>query len=230
MKKTKKISAYLLVSLVSLLLVACSKSDEYKDLFLKGGEIRYAGKLDSVQTLSGRSRVWIKGIITADPNVSKAKVYWNNKKDSLEVPIVRTANADTVYAKINNLNEGVYSFLIFTFDNKGNASVPVTTVGKVYGANYESGLLNRTIENTVITAGNLVITWGTVSPTSGINSVELSFIDVNNILQNLKIPASVKTSTLLKYKKGTAVTYRTVYKPDLLSIDLFYSKYESRIY
>ncbi len=216
-----------LINIISGLLIClsgfiagCSKMDDTYKQFLEGGQKKYVGKADSVKVLSGRDRVYLQWLRSADPSVVKAKIYWNAKSDSLEVPIDR--NADTILVPVPNLREGNYTFQIYTYDLEGNRSVMVEAFGTSYGDKYASLLLTRPIEKTLfLNDSTLEVTWGPVSDTSLLGN-ELLYGDQKVVF----VPKSA-TTTLLQSFKGGMLKYRSLFKPDKWSIDTFYTAYDS---
>src|SRR3546814_11759755 len=97
--------------------------DEILRDFYKDGEIIYPGKADSLKAYPGRYRLGLSWLILADPKATRAKIFWNNRQDSLEMDMVRTSHTDTVEVMFENLEEKAYTFEVFTFDNAGNQSV-----------------------------------------------------------------------------------------------------------
>src|SRR3546814_12167236 len=84
------------ICLAGVLVSGCAKQDDNYRQFLEKGEIVYVGKADSVQVFPGKNRLKLSWLILADPNVSKAKVFWNNHSDSLEIPLIKSSGIDTV--------------------------------------------------------------------------------------------------------------------------------------
>ncbi|MNR30229.1 hypothetical protein D3C85_1476740 [compost metagenome] len=119
----------LLLAMVTLALTACEKADKYKE-FVKDGEISYIGKLDSVKVYSGKNRVMLRGMITSDPKIVECRVFWNNKKDSLVIPVTKEMISDTIHRFIDIATEGFQNFVIYTYDAAGNSSIPVNTSGR----------------------------------------------------------------------------------------------------
>lgn len=213
-------------------IAACSKMDEYKDKFLAGGEIQYTGKADSVKFHSGYNRVQLSWLILSDPKVSRAKVYWNYRRDSVEIAINRTTNVDTVRLLIKNLPEGTYDFEIFTFDKAGHSSIPSPINGKIYGERYEATLLPRGIDYANSGIGSMddpdyhlgIITWRAFSATDGVIGMEMKYTDEDDNDQSVITPAEEMKSYLPKYLPGSDISFRTLYQPDSLAIDTFYSR------
>src|SRR5699024_2140723 len=90
--------------------------------FTEGGPIDYLAipNADSIKVYPGKNRVQISFPMPSDPSVSKAKVYWRNGNDSLEVPIDRAGEDSTVYIMLTDMEGGSYTFEIYTYDEKGN--------------------------------------------------------------------------------------------------------------
>src|SRR3546814_5891410 len=78
------------LALVAWGLNACSEMDDTYDGFLKEGEIIYVQGADSLVIRPGYKRVELSWLALSDPTVTKAMVYWNNGRDSVEVPINKT--------------------------------------------------------------------------------------------------------------------------------------------
>ena len=116
--------------------------DNYKE-FVKGGEIVYLGKADSVQTFSGKNRIKVTWLLLSDPKINKSVIYWNEKQDSLVVAIERSSGIDTVSVFLENMAEQTYNFEIYNYDSSGHSSVKQEAIGTVYGDNYASSLTNR---------------------------------------------------------------------------------------
>jgi hypothetical protein len=213
------------VFLVTLILLSCSKWDDFKK-HTANGEILYTGKLDSAKILSGKNRVRITGKLNTDPKIIALKVFWNNKADSVVYDIKGSNGA--LFDQTFPVAEGVRTFTIFTYDAEGNSSVPVTVTGVSYGDSYR-----RTINNRLITS----MTYVTATDSTTIN---WDAIDVKTALQTeLKYPKnpggdSVIVITSAKDArtglKGfnyqtSKFTYRTIYRPDSTSIDTFATQY-----
>src|SRR5690606_6290460 len=101
---------------------SCKKMDDYKQYIADKPVITYTGKIDSVKVFSGNNRVVVQGLLTADPKIVEARIYWDNRRDSLVLPIQRSADVDTIRAEITNLEDRIYNFDIVTYDNQGNKS------------------------------------------------------------------------------------------------------------
>ncbi|MGF7230736.1 DUF4998 domain-containing protein, partial [Arachidicoccus sp.] len=78
-----------------------------------------------------------------DPNIVKYIIYWNNRKQQMEVSADKLN--DTQKVMIPNLAEGDYTFEIIAFDKAGNSSNRGTTLisGSSLGNEYASNLFIR---------------------------------------------------------------------------------------
>lgn len=223
MKQYQNIALYIMASLL-LIIGACTKMDAYKDKYMSNGSIVYPGKIDSVKIFSGKNRVKVTGLFTSDPKIVKYRVFWNSNRDSIEVPITRTAGVDTARVIITNLPEGLMSFEIRTYDAEGHASVPVDTAANVYGDLYQSSITNRPIVNAAMQSdGSALITWADVDKNSGVVSMEIKYTDKSNTARDTIIASTITglTTTLPNFQAGNSISYSTAYLPNPTAIDKF---------
>lgn len=211
------------------LLFACTKlSDSYKD-FVSGGEIYYPGRADSLKTFPGRNRIQLTWLLTSDPKITKTVLYWNNRADSIVVNVQRGQGVDTIRQTLNSIREGTYTFEVFTFDSKGNKSVPVSKIANVYGDNYTITLVNRTLSTYAmskpVTDTALLDFYPGSAQHIGVNIRYKNLLGDSVFVTVPQKPDTVRVK-LLKFKKGDAFIFRTFYKPEPGAIDTFYSAYE----
>lgn len=201
-------------------LVSCTDWDDFKK-YQAGGEIVYPGRGDTVLIAPGRNRTQLLWVLSADPRVTAYKLYWNNKADSLEAAVPSDLIGDTVRIMINPLPEGSYNFEMFSMDARGNRSVPLRFNGRTFGANYENGLLNRTISETSYdsTLKVLQVSWN-VPDTVNIHT-ELKYIATDSKTKSVLVGPEVQASKISDWKPGTILSYRSTFKPDRKAIDTF---------
>lgn len=197
--------------------------DTYKE-FLDYGQQKYPGRPVSGNVFGGYKRMILAWENSADPKVTKAKVYWNNRTDSVEVPIDPSQKLTVI--PFNNMVEGSYVFEIYTFDTEGNRSVKTEAIGKVYGDFYKSTLLSRPIYDATVINDSLWITWGGLSDTT-IAGTEVIFKDKNNVEHKYFVDKTIMLSQFPDFPRGD-VQYRTVYVPEAYSIDTFYTEWVTR--
>ncbi|MEE6186613.1 hypothetical protein PIECOFPK_02437 [Mycovorax composti] len=214
----KKYSFLTILALMILLLSTCSKMDDTYKEYLNYGQSKYPGKPVQVKVLPGYNRLILTWTNSADPKVTHAKVYWNNRADSVQVPI--DPSIESVYIPFNNMPEGPYVFEIYTFDKEGNSSIKVEAIGRVYGDVYKSRLLSRPINDATVVNDSLNILWGSLSDTTIIGT-EVKYIDNNDEPRLFFIDKSVLLSMTPDFSRGD-IEYRTVYLP-VNAIDTFYT-------
>ena len=177
---------YLLSILFLGSMIACSEMDAtYRDL-VKDGETIYPGKADSLQVMPGNKRIKLSWELSADPRVKIVKVYWNSKKDSVEIPVIYKGEPQNMSTIIENLAEAKHNFNIITYDNLGNRSVMVEVQGEVFGPIYESSLANRPLLDVKLIDYKGHITWADVPNSIG---AELNYVDQSGTENKLFIPA-----------------------------------------
>ncbi len=224
-----KISKLILTLVVIGTIFACRKADDYKK-YIEGGEISYPGKLDSVNVMSGDNRVLLKGLFLADPKVVLCKIFWNNFKDSLVIPVNKKNTVDSLSIFVPNVSEGVQSFNIYTYDKAGNRSVAVNKVGISYGDRYKASLSNRGVFSAVKgTDGNATIQWLGMDKLTGVFTTELQYTNSSNTLVTVRTPIDSTRTILKNYKSGSTFKYRTLFLPDTNCIDTFKVAYSANL-
>ena len=195
---------------------SCTPMDDYLK-YTDGKEIVYTGQVDYMVFRSGRERVVFSGYLISDPNIVKVSIYWNNRKDSLIIPVQRSAGVDILEEEIR-LAEGTYNFEVYTFNKEGRPSVPSRATGKSYGNRYESSLYDRPIKDVIQKDGYVLIEWYNADPTS---FVELEYEDMEGIGCYRAIEAASDTTMLFGCKPESQIRMRTCYLPDYYAIDTF---------
>src|SRR5690606_26169455 len=102
--------------------------------------------------------------------------FWNNRADSVEVPVNSENKTDTLSTLIESLEEGSYTFEFFTYDAQGNASIAIDTTGEVFGDQYQESLNPRLVKTAEKFSGKGRILWESVSQTQ-MTGTELHWTD-----------------------------------------------------
>jgi hypothetical protein len=214
----------IIIAMISL--ASCNKMDDtYADI-IKNGPIIYTGKADSSKYFAGNQRIKLQFLIS-DPKVSEATIYWNSKRDSVIIPITKTAKIDTISTLLTNaengITEGSYVFEIYTYDIARNRSVKVELPAKAYGSFFQSTLLSRPIQKVARSGTNVTIDW--FGAEEGSSGVEVVYTQVSGELKTVFVPTKDTQTILPSYKAGTKFKHRTVFLPEPLAIDTFYTEY-----
>lgn len=218
--------AFSLLICFSCLNYSCKKMDDsYKKYVVTGG-LTYPGKATAPQVYAGRERVKVSWLRGPDPSVVKARVFWNNFQDSVEVAIPESG--DTISVVINDLPEQQYTFDIVTYDKLGNKSVEAEVLGASYGNVYQSSLLSRPITQvSMYDEGLATITWGAANLNGGAYATEVAYTGLSGSQQVIKFLVNEQVSTITDIKPNIPLKYRTIYLPDSLAIDTFYTAFEN---
>lgn len=215
------------LGLFAVLLVwgtSCSKMDDtYRD-FWENGEIIYPAIADSIKVYPGKNRLKISWLIRGDASITRAKIYWNSNRDSLEVPIQSTGQIDTISVILDDMAEGFYVFDILTFDREGNESLKTSATGTVYGENYSRYLLNRVIRKALFKDNVLSVIWGPTGDETAVAS-EIKYTDASGNEHWMQTAPESDTTLVGNYdfdRNDGHILSRTMYVPPL-SIDTFFT-------
>lgn len=212
------IPVYILLSI--LLLASCSKMDDYLQLSGRQ-EIAYTGRVDSLKVLPGDGRLKLTWLLISDPKITGVTIYYNSRKDSVVLPVKRSAGIDSMSYLFSNMPEGSYSFEVYTWNNSGSRSVPAYITGRSYGPIYKSSLLNRALTTATLIDSDAQLSWGLAEET--ITGMEVSYTSNNGQSVVVQAPRSALSTTLKNYQPGSSFSYRTSFRPDTLCIDTFYA-------
>ena len=218
----------LIIALALIAFYNCSEMNDLHQEYLDKGEAIYPAKPDSLISFSGQNRIKLQWFVYSDISINKARVFWNDRADSLDVSIAVTpGETDTIEVLIENLPEGGYVFEVFNLDAYSNKSIPVVRSGKSLGDIYQSSLNNRGILSYKTTTNNITFTMSSSDPADYVYS-EFKYFDSNNVereakldmdnLETIKIP-------LEDIDTSKNIQFRSVYQPFDNSIDLFYTEY-----
>jgi hypothetical protein len=204
----------LMVSFVTFLVVSMLSScdKEMYDVsgeFYHRGEDLYLGVVDSIKIKPGYNRAKLSWEIKADPRITKAVIYWNKRRDSAVVDVVRKSNGRTpMEIELKNLDEKDYIFELIAKNDKDLFSLPKQIAISIFGDVYIKNLKNRTTASiTKQQNGDLAIVWNPIASSSiiyttlkyegigGSKEVRVENIDTQTILKGVKSGSNIKVST-----------------------------------
>lgn len=222
----KNIIKFGFVLCAALAVFSCKEMDAtYKDLIVPGG-IKYPQKATNVMVYSGEGRIkvcWDKG---GDPSVSKAIIYWDNFSNQKELTI--TGEETEISTIITDLVEKDYSFIIKTFDELGNSSVPIEINSKSYGDFYKSSILNG---NRIMTDAYyayppcLRLAWAGAE--RGVLKTEVTYKTTEGDFKTIELPKNESFVSCIDYDPGTEISYTSKYLPDSTCMDMFSTAIET---
>lgn len=219
-----KSNTLLISTIVAILFIflGCGKMDDSYREFLKGETI-YIAKADSMKVRSGNKRIELSWLLLSDPKVIKYKIFWDNRSDSIENNVTKTADVDTIRLIINNIAEGTHEFEIYTYDKYGNSSIKATVIGKVYGSHYASTLLPVFAKSVDRSEKDMVITWPDPGPT--LSGIDIRYYDNAHVLKEVHANSKESTSTLKEFPRFGEFEYKTSFLPEPDALDTFYTDY-----
>lgn len=202
-------------------LVGCEDMEDTYSEFIKSGETIYIAKADSIKVRGGKGRVEISFLLLSDPKVDRYKIYWNNGRDSVENKVEKTAGVDTVKLMLNDIEEGIHQFEIYTFDKIGNSSVKSIKLGEVYGDLYQSSLLPATYSNLARRGDDLEISWSAAS--EDLVGIDLNYLDNMNVIREVHIHRNEELTILEDFPTGGEFQFTTAFLPEEQALDTFYT-------
>lgn len=216
---------YIIALFIICSTTACKDMDSLYEQYIVPNGITYPGKALEPMVFAGHLRVKMQWVKSADPSLAYAQVFWNNYTDSIRVDIPK--DGDTVTCFLSPLEENSYSFMIHTYDDKGNVSIPVEVIGTVYGEGYIEMLSNRSIKRTETNEhSELIIQWGLADIANGAFATEVKFANATGDMLEYRDWIDSNEGRFAGYEAGSEYFVRTLFLPDSLSVDTFYTDYE----
>lgn len=216
-------NSWIILALI-LAVGGCSKKPTDYRSFLGGQEIKYPGLPQTYFLKTGNLRLMLEWIPSPDPSITKYVVYWNNKADSTVIDVSHSI-PDTVKCMISPLSETLYSFNVYSVDNSGNRSVPVTLYNiPVYGPNYQSGLHNRLPDpsKVPVLSPDGSVTLNFQAPIDSINVTTLiKYVNGLGDTAVTQLAPTANSLTLSSWKAGSRIVYQSSYIPVRYTLDTF---------
>lgn len=213
-----------IVCLCLLLVFGCKRYDNDYLKYFDGKESVYPGLVKSLSYRAGNLRTALSWNPSPDPSVVKYVIKWNNGQDSAVVAATSHNPEEKVSVTIPNLSEYVYSFIIYSYDDKGNRSIgqEINNV-RVYGNAYKSLLQNRNINaaNPYTYTDDGILTLNFANADTSNTSTVVTYTNTSNTTEQKKLSPAENTITINNFKLGTPITYISSYIPEKNAIDTF---------
>jgi len=211
---------------LSTIWVGCEKyADDYKK-YVDNQEIIYPGLARDVRSQAGYLRAVLVWNPSPDPNIDYYMVYWNNRNNSQRVEATTHSPADSIVVSIPDLEEYVYSFTIIAYDNEGNASVgqELNNV-RVYGPTYQAVLQNRAFNASqpYEIDGDGAVKLRFNAPDTLNTGTEIKYTNKDEVEKTIVLLPKDNEITLVDYKFGTDIQYRSGYVPEPNAADTLYT-------
>ncbi len=228
----KIISNLLFTSALMIVFASCADMNDKLDVYLAEGERIYIGKIDSIHTFAGENRIKL-AFWASDPRAQKAGFYWYPNNDSMIVDIAPKVDNTYFEAFIGGPNstksieEGNYTLKIITRDGAKHYSVPFEKIINIYGDKFRASLTNRVLKTIAYQATTSALSLTFSGPTNEKEiGVGIQYTNKLGVAQSLILPNSVITSAAVvvpNVDKTLPVSYRTMFLPEPLAIDTFYT-------
>lgn len=200
---------YLLCISVIMGLSSCTDLVEtYKD-FQGNGEISYAGKVDSIVFREGLNKVQMEGLLYYTRTVKDVVIDWEGGQKVVDIE--NYPKNEKLKVLIDNLEEGLYVFKVYTMDKDKNRSIITTLQTDVPGekflaaqnpVNYKA---NHTEWNTI------EIEWGDIL---ALSKVLLEYTDNEGHLQQLTVKPGDTRTIISRFKAGSRLKITTCVSPN----------------
>lgn len=208
-----RFKAFAVVAAVATL-TGCDSMISIHEQYLNQGEKIYLGIPEIVRAQAGEGRIQLVWKLNADPKIDKCCIYWNNRKDSVEIPADRS---DTAMFYTVKIPEGKYTFEIKNKSNEwAETSLTKSISASSYGAEYINSLYPRDIQSMVASPDSIIMHWADVEGCIGVN---LSYENNRGVMKKLHISSDVKKTVLKDYVVGGTFSYNSLYVPEPDAID-----------
>ena len=218
-----KYSIFILSLCFAVFSGCADQSDPYKQFVVKEG-IRYPQAAEGLTSTAGYYRAQITWDKPTDPSVKEAKVFWNNRNDSLAVDF--SDFSGDIEIIIDDLPEDSQSFVVYTYDSFGNRSIPRETTTTIFGDRYMKSLIARSISSYGINPdGKAQIDWNSATP--NLDHTELQYKSSGGTWKTVTVAANAATTIIddINTSKPECFKYRSVYSLSTC-IDLLYKDWQ----
>ncbi|WEK17640.1 MAG: DUF4998 domain-containing protein [Candidatus Pedobacter colombiensis] len=203
-------------------ILACSKKVDYSD-YLKQSEKIYPGRVEAITVMSGYKKAQVNSLLSSDPRVVKMRLFWNNRRDSIEVVVNEQDYSKVKSVNIPVIEEGMYTFEVITLDAMNHRSVSSQKNGQIYGEFYVGGLVNRVFKNKSIVNGSPALVWfSETDKDSPISGVRVTYPKAGGDSLTVFTPRLEDVTVMVNAAPTGTAKIRTAYLPEN-ALETFYS-------
>jgi hypothetical protein len=159
----------------------------------------FAPQVSSATVHAGNRKVELEVQIDA-PGITTVQVYGGDYRHFADIAV--NSQTGVFRTVINNLEEGDYTFRIYSTDNDGNKSLPVDVQGEAFGENRISQLSNRSITVAILSGstGTTTISWG--DPAENSTGCTLTYTGTDNGSKTITALPDATVTTIDDFKSG----------------------------
>jgi hypothetical protein len=204
-----------LSTVLLIFMYSCEDINSVHEEYLNRGETFYIGAADSVKVYPGNRKIKFEWKISADPRITKAVIYWDNRDTSVTVPVTRVSDGEMwLETQLNNIREAEYVFEFVMQDNDGNISKSVEVAGTVLGDVYVENLRNRGVKELAkLETGDMQITWEAVNVNTLLHSV-IEYVNGSGQTIVVNVPNSDDKTLLSDLDTGDEIEIYAVHLPE----------------
>ena len=210
------ITAVMTCVCAAVAMIGCDSMNSLHEEYLNRGEGIYIGIADSITMYPGYEKIKFRWKVNADPRIDNTLIYWNQRAESREIPIVRTTEGEMwLETELTGMKEAEYLFEFVIRDKEGNVSKPVEVLGEVYGEVFIENLRNRGIkEISRLETGETQIEWEEVNNRTLLYSV-IEYQDINGVFVSLTIENYEDMTILEGLSTGDNIEIYAVHMPEM---------------
>ena len=204
---------------------SCDDMNSIHQEYLDREESVQVGRPELKAVIGGKERVELSWLLNNDPKIHQTRIFWNNRKDSVSVTVPPNRTEPVMSHKVA-VPEGVYVFEMINLSQNGHRSLASSMSGKSYGETFRKGLKNRAISiHTYDTEQALEINWVALASESALGT-EITYVTTAGVVTEMiaEPGATFNNTTVLKgVVRDSEFSYRTLYRPEKNSFDVFWT-------
>ena len=207
MNSTKYFSYLLVIWMIGL--SSCTDLvDTFKD-FQGDGEIPYAGKIDSLIVREGLHKLQFEGYMYYAGTAEELVIEWEDQQKT--VSLEGYSKTDRLKVLLDNLEEKLYVFKVYTLDRDQNRSIITTLQANAHGDKFISAQMPVSYSITFTESNVVEIAWSDISKLS---QVVLEYTDNKGQQQEIIVTKGNTVTSIYKFKLGSELKITTQVKPN----------------
>lgn len=207
-------------------LTSCTPEDYYYKDLIEGKDVVYPGKISGLSYSSGHNRFALDFTLSKDQQVSEVLIYWNNRADSVIIPVTNAEIGQAKQVIVEHVAEDTYDIEIFTRNTYMVRSIPTKITGRVYGDRYIASLNNRAFMQHGVSSGRVWIEWVPETRDDYLYTkvTYTSTTDQEIVVEQPRPTSGADWRYVDNYKRGTRIYYQAAYRPKEKTLDTYYSE------
>ncbi len=173
------------------------------------GEINYTGKIDSLKVREGLHRIQFEGFLYYAETAKEVVIEWNDQKEVFSLE--GYSKTDKLEVLLDDLEEDLYVFKVYTLDQSKTKSVVTTIQANVHGERFIAAQ-NPVLYSASFTESNAVeIIWRDMPRLA---RVVLDYIDNEGNPQQITVTKGNTVTSISGFKPGSQLKITTQVKPN----------------